>query len=62
MLALAQKLDAGTRDILVLFSGQDAQADETARIKQQLEKSCPMTEVILLDGGQPVYDYILVLC
>ena len=62
VLALARKLDAGTRDILVLFSGLDATADEAARIKQQLEKSCPMTEVILLDGGQPVYDYILVLC
>ena len=62
MLALARKLDAGSSDILILFSGQDAPADETARIKQQLEKACPMTEVILLDGGQPVYDYIIVLC
>ena len=62
VLALARKLDAGSNDILVLFSGQDAPADESARIKQQLEKACPMTEVILLDGGQPVYDYIIVLC
>lgn len=62
VLALADKLDAGSADILMLFSGADAPADEAARLKSKLEKSCPMTEVILLDGGQPVYDYILVLC
>ena len=62
VLVLAEKLEASQADILVLFPGADAPADEAARLKAQLEKSCPMTEVILLDGGQPVYDYILVLC
>ena len=62
VMALADKLGASNSDILVLFSGEDAPADEAARLKSQLEKACPMTEVILLDGGQPVYDYILVLC
>ena len=62
VMALADKLGASDSDILVLFSGEDAPADEAARLKAQLEKACPMTEVILLDGGQPVYDYILVLC
>ena len=62
MLDLADKLQAGDADILILFSGADAPVDEAARLKSQLEKACPMTEVILLDGGQPVYDYILVLC
>ena len=62
VLDLADKLQAGDADILILFSGADAPVDEAARLKSQLEKACPMTEVILLDGGQPVYDYILVLC
>ncbi len=62
VMVLADKLGASDSDILVLFSGEDAPADEAARLKAQLEKACPMTEVILLDGGQPVYDYILVLC
>lgn len=60
--ALCARLNAAGADILVLFYGQDAPADEAARLKTQLEKACPMTEVILLDGGQPVYDYIIVLC
>jgi len=62
VLELARKLQADQSDILVLFSGADAPADEAARLKTELEKACPMTEVILLDGGQPIYDYILVLC
>ena len=62
VLALADKLEASSSDVLILFSGADAPADEAARIKARLEKAYPMTEVILHDGGQPVYDYILVLC
>ena len=60
--ALADKLGASQTDVLILFSGADAPADEAARLKARLEKACPMTESILHDGGQPVYDYILVLC
>ncbi len=62
VLALADKLGASQTDVLILFSGADAPADEAARLKARLEKACPMTEIILHDGGQPVYDYILVLC
>lgn len=62
VLALTRELQASQSDVLILFSGADAPADEAARLKNELEKACPMTEVILLDGGQPVYDYILVLC
>ena len=60
--ALADKLGASASDVLILFSGADAPADESARLKARLEKAYPMTEVILHEGGQPVYDYILVLC
>ena len=60
VLELARKLEASAHDILVLFTGESVEsADE---LKAQLEKSCPLTEVIVLDGGQPVYDYILMLC
>ncbi|MBO4434369.1 MAG: DAK2 domain-containing protein [Bacteroidales bacterium] len=60
--ALAAKLDASSADILLIFRGLDAPSDEAEQLRASLEKSCPMTEVILIDGGQPVYDYILVLC
>ena len=61
-LALAEKLDAGKADILILFNGADVPAPEAEALRESLEKQCPRTEVILRDGGQPIYDYILVLC
>ena len=60
VLELATKLEASAHDILVLFTGETVESADT--LKSQLEKSCPLTEVIVLDGGQPVYDYILMLC
>jgi DAK2 domain fusion protein YloV len=59
---LAAKLDTGSHDVAVLFSGSDAPAEEAEAARAALEKAFPRTETILIDGGQPVYDYILVLC
>ncbi len=59
---LAEKLQAGNSDIIILMRGADAPSDEAASLQQELQKNCPMSEVILMDGGQPVYDYILALC
>ena len=39
----------------------DADADHSEKLKEALEHAYPLTEVILLDGGQPIYDYILIL-
>ena len=57
---LSGKLDAASRDILLLLSGADVPMPEAESLRSTLEASCPLTEVILLPGGQPVYDYILV--
>ena len=62
VLSLAEKLLAGEKDVLILFSGADAPEQEARSLQSQLEKQYPLTEVILHDGGQPVYDYLLVMC
>lgn len=59
---LAQKLKAHEADILILLQGADAPQDEAAGLCALLEQEYPCTEVILSDGGQPIYDYILMLC
>ena len=61
-LSLARKLDADKADIFILFFGADTPAEEAESLHASFEKQFPRTEVILLDGGQPIYDYILVLC
>ena len=60
--ALANQLDAGRSDIFILFYGADTPAEEAETLRANFEKQFPRTEVILIDGGQPIYDYILVLC
>ena len=60
--ALAEKLDAGQADIFIIFRGADVPEEEAEALKSAFEKEYPATEVILLEGGQPVYDYILLLC
>jgi len=62
VMELASKLDAGSSDIILLLSGADAPEEEAEALRSQLEANHPLSEVILLKGGQPVYDYILVLC
>ena len=61
-LALAQKLDAGSHDIAVLFQGADVPDAEAAQAVDALAAAFPRTETTLIEGGQPVYDYILLLC
>ena len=62
VLALSQKLSASQSGIVILLQGADAPAEEAQALQQSLQRACPQSEVILIDGGQPVYDYILVLC
>ena len=59
LMALADALGAGSSDVLLVFSGADAVDAECVRGK--LESMYPRSEVILQSGGQPVYEYILVL-
>ena len=60
--ALAQKLSAQNFDIIILLQGADASAEEAQQLQNTLQNTYKNSEVILIDGGQPVYDYILVLC
>ena len=59
LLSLAEKLDAGSRDVILVFAGADAKDPDT--VQAALAAKYPRSEVILQAGGQPVYEYILVL-
>ena len=61
MLALCGELDAGGYDILLLLAGKDAKADAASAMCGRLETEYRRTEVIMMDGGQPIYDYIVIL-
>ena len=57
--ALAETLEAGSSDVILVFAGADATRPE--QLQADLSAKYPRAEVILQAGGQPVYEYILVL-
>lgn len=61
VLALAERLDAGSHDVLLLLSGEAANEEECEELASLLQRKYRRTEVIPLTGGQPVYEYILIL-
>lgn len=58
---LCEKLSAGNYDIMLMLAGCDVSSDESAMVYAHLSEKYDRTEIILLDGGQPVYDYIIIL-
>ena len=57
-----EALGAGDHDVALVFSGIDTPAAEAEAFTAALQAACPRTEVILTDGGQPIFDYIITLC
>lgn len=61
LLELAESLNAGKYDILMLICGKEATDDEARGIYDELNSKYRSTEIIMIDGGQPIFDYMLVL-
>lgn len=61
-LELASSMGCPSHEVALLFKGADVPESEFAALSDKLQKSCPRTEIIQIDGGQPVFDYILTLC
>ena len=60
-LALAEKLEVGKRDVALILCGEGATEEETTALTDRLQAAYKRTEIIAINGGQPVYDFILVL-
>ena len=58
---LCDSLNAGNYDILLILAGADTYEKNTAELYDALSAKYRRSEIILLDGGQPIYDYILIL-
>ena len=60
--ALVERLDAASRDVMLVFYGEQVPQDEAEKLVAELQATYPNLEIMLNNGGQPVYDYIFVLC
>ena len=59
-LALSRSMRVENCGVLLLLVGLDAPESEADELFRALTKMYPRTEVIRIDGGQPVHQYILV--
>lgn len=57
---LCEKLDAGSYDIILLLAGENATAEESQKLYDELSGKYRDVEIIMRDGGQPLHDFILV--
>ena len=58
--ALCSALEAGDFDVVLIIGGRDIDAEKAETLREKLETTYKRTEFIYIDGGQPVYDYILI--
>lgn len=58
----AAKVNMDGHDVVLLISGAQVVKDEALALLSKLQSIYTRTEFLLTEGGQPVYDYIIVLC
>ncbi|MBO4870302.1 MAG: DAK2 domain-containing protein [Clostridia bacterium] len=60
-LTLCERLNAADFDVILLLCGADATEEESQRLCSALNSRYGDTEIIMIDGGQPLHDFIIVL-
>ena len=58
---LLDKLDSGDYSILMLIKGKDVPQQEADALAMELEEKYKLTEIIPVDGEQPIHDYVIIL-
>ena len=60
-IGLCEKLGAGRYDVMLILAGADTDAEKANAMYDTIRKQYKRTEVIMLQGDQPIYDYIIIL-
>ncbi len=58
---LGQKLGAGDYDVILILAGADATEEEADNVKTLYEENFGDSEVIMMKGGQPLHDFIIII-
>jgi dihydroxyacetone kinase-like predicted kinase len=58
---LADKLDAKDKAFMIVAYGDSVTAEEKSKIEQGVSQRYPDLEFYQIDGGQEVYDFIVIL-
>ncbi len=60
-LTLAKDLHAEEYDVMLLICGKDPDPADAESLFAELKQTYKRTEIIMIDGGQPVFDYLMIL-
>ncbi|MBQ7718980.1 MAG: hypothetical protein IJT56_00215, partial [Clostridia bacterium] len=58
---LCEKLGAKRYDVMLILAGADADENAASKMYDSLKALYRRTEIIMLRGDQPIYDYIMIL-
>ena len=58
--ALVERLGAASRDVMLVFFGEDVPQNKAESLVADLQTQYKNLEIMLNNGAQPVYDYIIV--
>ena len=58
--ALIERLGANERDVMLIFFGEQVPQNEAEKLVTDLQNQYKSLEIMLNNGAQPVYDYIIV--
>lgn len=58
---LTDKLNSGDYSIMMLIKGKDVPQDEADALLEKFESKYKLTEIIPINGGQPIHDYVIIL-
>lgn len=61
LMLLSEKLNAGRYDIMLVIYGESVSEAQAAVVEEKFRSKYRRAEIVMIYGGQPVYDYILVL-
>ncbi len=57
---MTEKLGGDDFDIIIVIKGKNATKEDADSVAEKLSESCSMSEIISMDGGQDVYDFIII--
>ena len=61
LIGLCDRLNAKSYDVMLILAGVDCDAEAAGTMYDTLKNAYRRTEVIMLQGDQPIYDYIMIL-
>lgn len=56
---MMENLDMDLAEIITLFAGENADPDSCSALAEKLEEAYPDCEIVVQQGGQPVYTYLV---